>query len=296
MRQKLVLALDSHALSTYQRCGQEFDFSYIQHLENAQPVSYYDKGSLVHLLLALYYRLRRRGFSIDKAAMIICTKRFKRYAKKFSLTYEEEQFILSRFFEYVGHYKAEMLTPVGIETGFSEKIYEDKHFIFIYEGRIDLTAVSSIERAGRVLHFVDHKTRSQAYEIDNFKNQFFGYAWMMKKLYGPDYDGWGCVNYFGLQEDKTKSIAKSGKLFEKVWFNVTEDQIKQWERDTIWWFHKISQSKMYRIFPRSWQCDRKFGECEYKRICLQPTKELKKLISIDGVYYKKRQKEWSAWN
>lgn len=294
-RQKLVLSLDSHALSSFPRCPKEHELAYVEHLEPIKIQSYYEKGTLIHLMLALYYKLRRRGFSVDKSVMLVTTKRFKRYSKLFDLSTEEQMTLLSRFFEYVSHYKNEMVKTVGIETGFSEKIYEDKNFLFIYEGRVDFIGFSIVENAGKILHFTDHKTRNQSYELDCFRNQFFGYAWMLRKVYGKDYQGWGCVNYFGLQEDKTKKIMKEGKLFERVWFNFTNAQIDQWEKDTITWFHRIAQARMFKIFPRSWNCERKFGECDFKRICKQPTNETKNLIKFDGIYYKKREKAWSAW-
>lgn len=293
---KLVLALDSHALSAYQRCPQEHAYAHIQDLEPAQTVGFYDKGTLVHLMLALYYRLRRRGMNVQDAAMAVATKRFTRFAKTLNLDNADEKHILARFFEYIGYYANECVRPIGIEVGFSEKIFEDKNFLFLYEGRVDWIGYEFIKNMGHTLHFTDHKTRSASYELDYFKNQFYGYAWMLRKVYGKDYDLWGKVNYFGLQEDKTGSIKKEGKLFEKTWFKFSQEQINQWEKDTIWWFHKIAQSRMYKVFPRSWQCDRQFGECAFKKLCKAPIPRDKELVLIGKNYFVKRAKPWSAWS
>ena len=292
---KLVLSFDSHALSTFQRCPEEFRLTHVKHLETAQSKSFYDNGTLVHLMLGLYYRLRRRGYSVEKASMAVIEKRYQRFCSKFPISQEDKMLILTRFAEYVSHYRNEMHQPVGIEVGFSEKLYENDSFIFIYEGRVDWIGKTFVEKMGRILHFEDHKTRSQNYELDVQKNQFYGYAWMMKKVFGKDYDGWGSVNYFGLQADKSQKMRKDGSLFERVWFQFSDKEILQWEKDTIFWFFRIAQAMLHNVFPRTWQCDRKFGVCPMKKICVQPEDWQKKLVMIDGVYFKRREKKWTAW-
>lgn len=290
---KLILSADSHALSSYTRCPQEYKYSHIQNLETAQSKAFFDKGTLVHLMLGLYYRLRRRGFAADKAGLLVVSKRLPRWIKLFQLSKEEELLILGRFFEYVQNYQHEDIKPIGIEVGFSEILFENRNFLFIYEGRIDWIGY---EKVGNeyLLHFTDHKTRSANYGLDCFKNQFFGYAWMMRKVYGKDYKNWGKVNYFGLQADKTSKLSKDDKLFEKVWFHFTDAQIDQWEADTIFWFHRMLQSKVLNNWPRSWQCDRKFGICSFKKICNAATDWEKKLV-INSPVFKRNEKAWTAW-
>jgi len=281
---QLILALDSHGLSAFQRCRREFKEANINHLESIVPKDFYDKGTLVHAILALYRRLRRRGFESGKAALL-CSRRIDKFSADLSLDKQTKAFLVQKFFEYISYYKTDPAKTVGVEVGFSEVLYEDKKYLFIYEGRIDWIVMNYITGLGQRLAFVDTKTRSQDYDLNPYCNQFFGYAWALRQIFGTKYDLWGFVDYFGLQKTKTD--------FERSWFKFTEAQIQDWVRTTVYWYHQIISAQQFNIFPQNWQCSRKFGDCDFVRLCCEPNEKIRN--GLKKTYFRKRDSKWQAW-
>lgn len=278
---RIVLSLDSHALSEYQTCPRKFQLSTIQRLRPRKKKAALSMGTLIHEMLAEYYNGIREGNSRDELSTRIAVKTITRADT--SLDLEERTFIARRFGEYIQHYKEDW-TPVLVEgfqhTGFSKVIYEDERVVFIYEGRID-QIVQVGERARNFRRWVDFKSQNPKYSYDRFENvnQFIGYSWASGLP--------GIIAYITWSKEPTE------KTFRRQDVSFTPQFIEKWRSSTIEWYYRILKTLQSGDYDYNFSaCDTKYGRCAFANICKSTNSRMEKWV-INNEY--ERVDRWKAW-
>lgn len=264
---KQILKLDSHQLSAFIKCKQYFALSYVLNIEPQQKKKYFEKGTFVSRILHIYYHRRKRNKDIKPMILWI-------FANTFKYVPEEDvdmvKFTLLRYFK---HYEDCTWKVVATEKGFSFTLYEDEEVHFIYEGRPDLLVRDEQNR----LVAVDHKTQALYYDIYPFNNQAIGYLFATGASHFV-------YNYLKFTQDDQ---------FRRRPHPFTEAQKEDWRRNTIENFREVLRAKNSVNFPKSYNCESKFGLCAMTTICEQPS-ESAKLYYIQSKY-RKRKRNWAAW-
>lgn len=247
MPQKIVIA-DSHAISRFQECEAAYEFSNVIKIQTREERRGIDRGTVIATLLEEYYRARKNGELTREKIFEIIAK----HLDTSELSADDKDLIRFRFMKYYGHYKNENLEIIAVEpeTAFSKVIYEDKDYLFIYEGRPDI--IFKTPGVNGIIYPADHKSRSQNHSIYFYNNQAMGYCWASRTQHFM-------YNFFGLQE-----TGGAEKWFERPTKVFTEDQILEWKEDTIEWFHRIARTTK---FLRSRRCQGKYGICEFHKLC-----------------------------
>lgn len=265
-----VLVLDSHALSDYQICPARFDYSCIKFIQPNQKKAAFSKGTVISTLLENYYKAKMAG-TLDKHMVVQIVAE---HLNPTELDKDTKELIEMRFYRYWQMYRKESWIPLAVETGFSEVLYEDENYLFIYEGRPDLIAKASFNGPRLV---ADHKSQSREYKIYPHNNQAKGYCTMNKIDFFV-------YNYFGLQIG-----GDNDKWFHRQTVSFSKEQIEDWKQETIKWYHRILTDHE-RL--RSWRCESKFGICEFHPLC----ETTENWVREDKIRREFKKKEFRSWN
>lgn len=273
---KFTLVLNSHSLSAFQNCEEQYKLSEITEIELDRPYYPFVKGALISKVMEIWYLAKQRDYTVEeleKLEMFL----FKKVVRNKGLNEGDGLAIGSRLMQYFEKYRNENYKIITVEKGFSKVLYEDNHVLFVYEGRPDLV----VDFGKKFGHGpIDHKSESRRFDLYTFQNQFMGYCWAMDATLG-------LINYIGLQTD-----GKDGDVLRRETFNFTQPQLEQWKEDTIKWYHRIMRSIVSKSFTRSWNCEGKYSICQYHKICEQP-KEHMKLYKIRDFYrHRDKHRSW----
>lgn len=264
---RLVVVGNSHSLSDYQQCPRKYEFTGIHKIEPAKDKAVFRRGTVISLMLQTYYQGIIDGLTVVervmKALEILAAEKIPLVEKRIVVAPDNpkiKELIEERFMAYVKHYKHEGFIPVAVEQGFSKVLYEDSRVVFVYEGRPDLVMRT---KDGRLIVF-DHKSTERIDKITPLNNQSIGYCWATPADFF-------IYNYFGLQanyDPKTNFVRDDVTIDEKI--------IQPWLATTRNWYYKILFSEInykknidvegYHLDP-SWQCDGKYGRCDYYSLC-----------------------------
>jgi len=143
-----------------------------------------------------------------------------------------------------------MWIPIVAEKGFTKRFYEDDKYLFVYEGKPDLTVFLSSRRD--ITSIVDHKSQTRRSDYYSYNNQAIGYCW------ASEIDCF-TYNFFGLQE-----TGKPEDWFRRVSKIYTKQELDDWYQTTLKWFKKIANDEDYN---KSMQCEGKYGICEFHKLC-----------------------------
>jgi len=275
--QRKTLILNSHSLSYFQRCEQLYKYQCIDNYERIEPYYPFTKGAYVSRILEIWYKAKKLRYSVTKLENLEF-KLFKALHRFKGFKNGDGLLISSRIQLYFEKYRHERFKKIiATESGFSKVLYEDKYVLFIYEGKPDLV-VELPDNMG--LAVIDHKTETMKSNIYHFNNQAMGYLWAVGC-------NTGLYNYIGLQKD-----AKDGDVLRREAFTFTSTQIEQWKQDTISWYYRILSSTTNNKYIRSWNCDSKYGHCQFTDVCEQPNERVK-LIQINKTF--KTGKGYKSW-
>lgn len=275
-RTKLTLILNSHSLSYFQRCEKLYEYTTVRNLEPIDEIYYFTRGTLISKVLELWYRAKKRNYSIKRLENLE-DNLFKIISRSKKLKESDRLLIASRLIQYFTKYRHEGYKIIAVEQGFSKILYEDDYVLYIYEGKPDL-----LVDFGRNLGIgpVDHKSESRRNDIYPFNNQIMGYCWSVGSRIAV-------YNYIGLQTD-----SKEGDVLRREAITFSDAQIEQWRQDTIRWYHRVLKSINSKDFLRSWNCDGKYSICQFSKVCEQPT-ENGKLIKIKNFY--QEREPYKSW-
>lgn len=274
---KLILALDSQALSTFKLCPRKYFLNFESNLETLKKSPALNTGTLVHKILAHYYRARASEREFTKQQLLQIGQKV---VMRSALTQEEKFFHIRKFCEYVSTEKPHFV-PLGVEKGFSKILYEDNYTLFVYEGRIDLVGTYA-----NTLCWMDHKSQSREYALYKNTDQFLGYSWAIGSTLG-------FINYYGLQESK-----KANECFHVETIYHQRELISQWRLEAIQTFREIAgRARDMKYFQRNRSaCNAgKFGDCQFLRLCDNEWAGGEILNGLVKIHYKERDKKWKAW-
>lgn len=314
---RIILAMDSHALAYAQICKKKFWLGHVEHLRSNKVKMVWDKeakrfypedkfnafglGTFIHSILEHVNRLKLRGvtgrhvpFNYPVTDATLMKIGMKRIARCKSFDADAKLFHTSKWVECYSILKRQesYLKPLGAEVGFSKVIYEDSDVCFLYEGRIDYIARN--EPSG-LLSWVDYKTQSKEYVLYENPNQFIGYSWVL----GTNL---GYVQYYGLQSgSKDASKAQIEREREKAFrlepIYHPPGLIDQWRTETIQTFREIAGLLPFGelAFRRTRAaCTSGFsGTCQFTHVCDNAWAGSEILNGIKRLRYK--SEEWHPW-
>lgn len=288
--QKQILALDSHSLSYYQHCPEEYRYKALVQIEQVNTKNAFVQGTYWAKMLEIYYRARIKYESKWKQAgtyndkMSALSKRLGRSANTYAGFTDIEQNLWStRIQLYHKTFYRENWIPLAVETGFSFVLYEDSEYLFIYEGRPDLimSIIDPFNNSKRVTAVCDHKTRAMNRDLIDFNNQVNGYLCATQANYF-------FYNYCGKQME-----GGPAKYFQRQLVLRPQPVLERWKLNTIQWYLKIAHSIRHNKFDLSMQCTGQYGPCDFVKLCSANDK-----LEYDSVMnssFKKREREWKAW-
>jgi len=245
---KKVLTFSSHTLGEFVKCPKAFEFSQLVRIEPKGTKPAFARGKLIGRCLEIYYKAKQRKyFKLDlliaKLADIISEHPDIETADQFKLSL--------RFRQYCKHYTNESWQIVAVEQTFSKVLYEDDEYIYLYEGTPDLV----VRIYTGQLAVVDHKTRSMDKDLLGLANQPLGYLWAVET-------DWFAYNYFGLQD-----TGSPDKWFKRQFERFNKVLIDRWVSDTIENYHNARRMAETMKFSRTYNCDSKYGACQFYKIC-----------------------------
>lgn len=272
-----ILTLDSQALNAYGTCEVFYNLSFLQHYKPKSHKPALVRGTHLHNVLYLFYKSKMKKCNYD-----ICVSKGMRYLSIIGKHWPKEEFLLlvQKFSEYCTYYRGETLCPIGLEKGFSKILWQNKDYIFIYEGRIDFVGRFKNDPAR---FWMDHKSESSKEELNPNSDQFIGYSWALGSLVGN-----GIINYLGMQKSY-----KPEDSFRRTSIQHKKEIIQEWKDQTIIKYFKIMDLQRHGIYLKNRHSCKPYrcNLCMYNEICNQthPAK-IQSLLNTDFEI-----KEWKAW-
>jgi hypothetical protein len=161
-----------------------------------------------------------------------------------------------------------------VEQGFSYELLNDRDYLFVLEGRIDLIGTISNQ-----LIWMDHKFQGRRHDLYKKNIQFRNYSLATNLTMG-------IVNYIRLHKEVTKDTLQR----DIVSFGPRERML--WREELIEIYKHIAADRAYARKNRG-ACAGRFGiPCEFTKICEES--ELVTIEAVKNTYYKKRE-EWKPW-
>ncbi len=313
---RIILALDSHALAYFQSCHKKYWLGHIEHLHAIKNTLEWDKdkraflvsskfnafelGTFIHDITFRMNRLRLRAlknkvpFKIEVTDQVILSVGLKRISRCKNFDAEAKMFHTVKLIQYYSILKEQyaFLKPLGAEVGFSKVLYEDNDVCFLYEGRIDYIAKNEPEGS---ISWIDYKTQSKEYVLYENPNQFLGYSWTL----GTNV---GYVQYYGLQAGSKNAGAAEMEREKRKFFRLepiyhAPQLIEQWKSETIQTFREVASLIPFGelAFRRNRAaCTSGFsGVCHFARICDNAWAPEPVLSGIKRTFY--RKEEWHPW-
>lgn len=259
MSEKQTVIIDSQILTAYMRCSREFDFRFIQLLTQQDKDENLETGSLIHVMLKIYYTLKRSMKFTHEECVNISIE----LSRPVSVTMNLDQFyteeLTEHFKSYAKFYSNESWIPLNVEEPFSFILYEDEELRIIYFGVMDLY----IENFGQK-YPVDHKTERRKSDPLELDNQFLGYcaATGSNVLY---------VNKIGLQK-----TLKPEEKYRRIPLSYTPARIAEWKSVAVWYAKEYLLSLQEHVFPpRYTSCLRYGKKCQYYVLCNSDAGEIR---------------------
>lgn len=245
---KKVLSFSSHTLSDYAKCPKSFEYRTLMQLEPKHDKPAFTRGSLIGRCLEIYYKAKQNNYY----RMNWLVQTLSNILESHKELSDNDQLKLSlRFKQYCKFYEQENWRIVAVEQSFTKVLYEDDDYIYVYEGTPDLV----VRMMNGDLAIVDHKTRSMDKDLLGMANQPLGYLWACDTQ-------WFIYNYFGLQD-----TGDPKKWFKRQFERFNKELIDRWVRDTIEVYHAARISAETGVFRRTYNCDSKYGPCQFYKIC-----------------------------
>lgn len=245
-----VIAVDSQMLNTHASCNRKFDLYHIQNWRPGQVGEPLERGDLVHVILAEYYRARMRGKTELPEMLSVAIEAGRNRALDLALTPEEAEYIIRVSVENLAHWHQDGWKVLFVEQPFSKVIFEDEDYVFLYEGIMDLGVETFF---GPMV--VDHKSGKRREDPHKLSNQFMGYSWAADL---PNV----MINRVGMQ----KSL-KTADKFQRQHISYAKELISEWRTNTIHEIKKMAFNAKHNLWtPNFTSCD-KFGGCLFEEVC-----------------------------
>lgn len=254
--EKVRVKVDSQILNSIDLCDYRYFVEHVMNMRPATKAPALEKGSVMHTMLAHYYRQKMKGripsehHAVVEEAIIL--GRVEASGYQFELTEFEEE-CAPTFKEYILAKQNDGWNVLAVEEPFTKLLYEDNELQILYEGIVDLRAEQP--NLGRIT--VDHKSESRKSHPFELSNQFIGYKW----AFGDQV----VINKVGFQT----SLADQER-FRRYYLPILDHQIEEWKVDTVKSIKEAIEWHRTGIFARNrTSCD-KYSGCVYKKVCVAP--------------------------
>jgi hypothetical protein len=184
---------------------------------------------------------------------------------------------------------AEYMTHYGDDPSFKVLFTEMPFEIedddgFRYGGIIDLTV-----QWQNGVWVEDHKSTSRGgptyWDQFTLNPQPIGYVWAARLLHGRKIMGF-LINQLLVHKNKKPVIQQ----FARRSYIVSDWQLEEWKRMTIYRYHEIARNIEEDYFPPRWDhCFNKYGQCAYFALCRTPESAREAVIEHE---YKENRWHW----
>lgn len=257
-KDKTIYVVDSQILNTATECARKAHYTFDKNLEPIVKPDYFEKGDLVHQMLAEYYKLRKfrgRWSQNNKThadIVQICNKIGRTAAVKMSLDVPTVEEVIRAFNEYTTYTANDGWDNIiAVEDIASKILYEDDNMIILYQGKIDLI----ISLTNCPILPVDHKSSSKRSKPHFLSNQFQGYCWLLgvNNL---------IVNKIGFQK-----TLKDFEKFERHTLSYPPDIIAEWREIAIYYLLKYIHDGEIGFYPPNYTSCDKYSGCIFEAVC-----------------------------
>jgi hypothetical protein len=164
-----------------------------------------------------------------------------------------------------------------IEKGFSYKLFENKQYLFVLEGRIDFIG----EAQDGTLLFMDHKFQFREHELYAKAIQFRNYS-LATGL------NLGVINYIRLH-DKIQP-----KTFVRQPLSFSSLEMRHWKKELTDIYMQIARMVAIGDYPKNRNsCSGAWGKpCQYVSLCEEYNLEIRAAIQKRDFT---QRKEWRPW-
>ncbi len=249
--EKKIIALDATILNTLQMCGRKFKYAHIDNLKPLTTPTYFDKGSLFHNMLQLYYTFRkhRPNKPIDEVVKL-CIRKGERLALRLDLPTEDCLNVIEYFRFYCARYSNDNWRIVHVEKPFANILYDSEEVMILYQGKPDLAIfMQNFEP----LVVIDHKTGSRDQDPSVLSNQFFGYCWALD------------TNVVVINKINFYKKLDPEKSFKRYTKNYPKGLIEEWKDEAIYWALVGNQYIDSNHFPANYTSCDKYGSCVFAK-------------------------------
>ena len=303
------LILDSSQISQWSECSTEWSQRGLIQINKKDPTETFRPsdalaaGSLGHKYLEIYYTelamsgdsalaaRRTLSFDLDEADKIE-----KYFPLDVTLRTKVKQRVVDYFMmygpgrDYKPAFKKKAIIEVHsgfpcdalvkdplVEKGFSYKLFENKQYLFVLEGRIDFIG----EAQDGTLLWMDHKFQFREHELYAKSIQFRNYS-LATGL------NLAVINYIRLH-DKIQP-----KTFVRQPLSFSSLEMKHWKEELIDIYMQIARQVVVGNYPKNRNsCSGAWGKpCQYVSLCEEYSLEIRAAIQKRDFT---QRKEWKPW-
>lgn len=255
MQETFVVSANSLNLSS---CMRKYDYGKVRSLVPNHRGAGIEKGTVVHLMLADYYRGKMEGgiSHMDLIDRGIAVGRRAIVDTELDIA-ETEEILVKSFREYCLRWQNDTWVPVAVENGFSMVLYEDDELRIVFEGKMDLVVENPEQMIdGKPMKLiVDHKSGARNKKPISLSNQMQGYC-----VAGGTTKA--VLNRFGFQ----KTLPPEKKFVRHV-LQFPRKVLEEWVRWSVYRAKMIRAYLQSDLFPPDYtQCD-KWSGCEFLIVC-----------------------------
>lgn len=254
--------LDNTAVSAYMTCPKEYELGMVRHMRAAGISPALDYGGLWHKMLEVHYKT---GGDQDYVRMAWMKRGME------PVTDPEEHRTPERaWVDYLGYVKkyGAPQAETGKTVGWPHAPLVEVVSSVMGGGLIHpwTVKIDRIIEVGGLYWVEDHKTTSR-FDRNYWKqyensNQMLGYVYAANLLFPQ-------INIVGTRVNLLH-LLKGGSNYEREYFPYSKGLLEEWKDNANHWMQRIAADTESGVFLKHFGdngCSRKFGMCQYHRVC-----------------------------
>lgn len=264
-------AFDSTSLTLAMECPRKYHYRMIRNIVPGSVSVHLLFGGIYAAALEHFYGLRAQGIDLETAvletirkAMIDSWDAESNQPLSFNDVRKTRPSLIRTIVWYLAQFgeeeKGSMSTHVlangkaAVELSFALEISDD----LLYCGHLDRV----VDFAGS-LYWMDQKTTGSTvgpYFFESYKlsNQFMGYTWAGHIMFESPVRGGIC---------DAAQIAVNFSRFERGLLAYSQQQLEEWQRNTVWQINNIRSLTQLDVWPMNLTACGNYGGCPYRSIC-----------------------------
>lgn len=250
---KIIIAFDATELDNWEMCKFRWHMFHQRHIRGKHQESYFEKGTVLHYFMELYYKAKLNKETIDQAKLEEIVERGRIKSLDYDLTTEEVAETIFQFREYHRFYEDENIIPLYVEEPFTVEIYSDQKIQVLIAGQPDLIFKYS---GSSDIIVMDHKRMSRNTDYSPLRNQFNLYATALKT-------DTVIVNKIGFQK-----TLKPKDRFLRTPFVYNPESLDEWKQEAV---REAKEMILYndgsKGFPKNRTSCEKWNGCYLQRYC-----------------------------